>query len=192
MIARQRFLAIAVAACLAQGTAFAQTHVLIVSGLGGDRTYSTRFRRLSQDLAGALRERMGIPAADVIRLGEDSAQADPSYAGRSTRENIAAQFGGLVSRVRPGSELVLVLIGHGGGEGADSRLDIPGPDLTARDYARALAPFAAQRVAVLDLSSASGDMLAVLAAPNRVVITATKTALERNESHFAGHFVRAQ
>ena len=41
------------------------------------------------------------------------------------------------------------------------------------------------------MTSASGDMLPVVAAPNRVVITATKSSFERNESHFAEFFVDA-
>jgi len=46
-------------------------------------------------------------------------------------------------------------------------------------------------VAFVNLTSASGDMLPILSAPNRVVITATKSAFERNESHFAQFFVDA-
>ena len=182
---------VALAVSLPFAAARGQTHVLIISGLGGDKVFSARFDGLSHDLANALRQRVGIPTADIIWLGEDSTQADPSYAGRSTRENIEAQFAKVAGRARPGAQVVLVLVGHGAGDGAESRLNIPGPDLTGRDYARLVGAFAAQRVAVLDLTSASGDMLAVLSAPNRVVVTATKTALERNESHFATYFVRA-
>jgi len=189
--ARRRLALAALAACLPLAAAGAQTHVLIVSGLGGDKVFSARFNRLSHDLATALHQRVGIPAADVVWVGEDSSQADSSYAGRSTRENIEAQFARLTARTRPGSQVVLVLMGHGAGDGTESRLNIPGPDLTGRDYARLLGAFANRRVAVLDLTSASGDMLAVLSAPDRVVITATRTALERNESRFATYFVKA-
>ena len=169
----------------------AQTHVLIVSGLGGDTVYRARFAKLSRDLGAALHERVGVPLGNIVRLGEDSVRNEPSYAGRSTRQRVEAELAKLAARAERQSTVVLVLIGHGAGEGAESRLSIPGPDLTASDFARLLARLATQRVAVLNLTSASGDMLAMLSAPNRVVITATKTSLERNESHFATHFVRA-
>ena len=168
-----------------------QTYVLIVSGLGGDTVYSKRFAALSRDLTSALHDRAGIPLGNIVRLGEDSMRAEPSYAGRSTRQRVEQEFASVVARAEPRSTVVLALIGHGAGEGAESRLSIPGPDLTATDFARMLGRLTTQRVAVLDLSSASGDMLALLSAPTRVVITATKTSLERNESHFATFFVKA-
>lgn len=179
------------AAAMVPLAARAQTHVLIVSGLGGDPVYRARFAKLSRDLATALRQRVGIPAADIVWVGEDSVQADPAYAGRSTRENVELQFSKLVARAHPGSQMVIVLIGHGAGDGDASRLNIPGPDLTGADYAHMLGRVGAQRVAFLDLTSASGDMLGVLSGPNRIIVTATKTALERNESHFATYFVKA-
>ncbi|MGH8116771.1 MAG: hypothetical protein ACREPJ_05615, partial [Rhodanobacteraceae bacterium] len=74
---------------------------------------------------------------------------------------------------------------------AESKISLPGPDLTAADFERLLAPFINQRVAVLDLTSASGDALPVFSAPGRVVITATKSSYERNESHFGGYFIDA-
>jgi len=63
--------------------------------------------------------------------------------------------------------------------------------MSATDFAELLGRFRAQRTAFIDLTDASGDMLPVLSDSNRVVITATKTAFERNESVFAKFFVDA-
>ena len=100
-------------------------------------------------------------------------------------------MGRLHRRATAGDQIVIVLIGHGSGEGDETKISIPGPDLSAGDFARLLARFPTQKVAFVNLTSASGDMLPVLAAPNRVIITATKSAFERNESHFAQFFVDA-
>jgi hypothetical protein len=43
----------------------------------------------------------------------------------------------------------------------------------------------------VNASSAGGDFASVLAGPNRVIVTATKTAIERNESVFASWFAKA-
>ncbi len=169
----------------------AQTQVLIVSGLGGEPRFTQEFADLSQRLAGALHGRYGVPDSDVVWLGEAAAAKTPHFGGVSNRENIEAAMRRMAARAMPGTEFALVLIGHGSGSLAESRISLPGPDLTAADFARLLAPFAKQRVAVLDLTSASGDALPVLSAPGRIVITATKSSFERNESHFAGYFVDA-
>ena len=53
----------------------------------------------------------------------------------------------------------VVLIGHGSGQGDASRFNLPGPDLTAADFARLLAPLARQQVAFVNASSASVDFV---------------------------------
>src|SRR5262249_33195258 len=115
----------------------------------------------------------------------------PRYAGQSTKVNVERALGQLATRAGAGDQIVLVLIGHGSGDGADTKISIPGPDLSASDFARLLSRFTTQRVAFINLTSASGDMLPLLAGPNRVIITATKSSFERNESHFAQYFVDA-
>jgi hypothetical protein len=169
----------------------AQTRVLIVSGLGGEAKYSAEFSAESQSLAGALSTRFGVPAANIQWFSEDSLSKSPFFKGQSTKPNVEKAILEIAAKAEPSSQFVLVLIGHGAGEGPQSRISIPGPDLDATDFARLLAAFPTQRVAFLNLTSASGDMTPVVAAANRVVITAAKTALERNESHFAQYFVEA-
>jgi hypothetical protein len=169
----------------------AQTQVLIVSGLGGEPAYSAAFAGLSARLAGALHTRYGVPDSDIVWLGESATNKEPHYGGASTKAHVEAAMERMAARARPGSEFVLVLIGHGSGSEDQTRISLPGPDLTAADLRVLLTPLTKARVAVLDLTSASGDALAVLSAPNRVVITATKSAYERNETHFAGFFVDA-
>jgi hypothetical protein len=182
------------AACLLLAAASrlqSQTCVLIISGLGGEPKYSEAFAGLSSRLAAALHARFDIADSDIVWLGEDSASKAPRFAGQSTKVNVERAVQRFATRAQPAAQLVFVLIGHGGGEGAESRLSIPGPDLTAADFLRLFARFPAQRLAFLDLTSASGDVLGTLSGPNRVIVTATKTALERNESRFADFFVDA-
>ncbi|HVT39651.1 MAG TPA: hypothetical protein VHE78_11440 [Gemmatimonadaceae bacterium] len=169
----------------------AQTHVLIISGLGGEAQYSRLFADLSRKLVLALHERAGVPEREIVWLGEDSVSTAGQYGGISTKAHVLRVVQGLATRVRAGDQVVFILVGHGAGEGPDSRISIPGPDLSATDFAAILARFPAQRIAFVDLTSASGDMIATLSAPGRVIITATKTAFERNESHFARFFVDA-
>ena len=168
----------------------AQTRLVIVSGLGGQPKYSASFAAWSNALAEAAKTRAGLPDSMITWLGDPAGPKGTWYRGPSVRDTIEL----LMSRIaaRPVTEqVVLVLIGHGSGEDADTKISLPGPDLAARDFARILGGLGSRRVAFLNLTSASGDMAEVLAAPGRVVITATKSAFERNESLFADHFVAA-
>jgi hypothetical protein len=169
----------------------AQTHLVIISGLGGEKKYVDSFAAVSQTLADAANKRFGIPDSEILWFGEDSVSKRPHYSGQSTKANVERALTQLAARAGAGDQVVLVLIGHGSGEGEDTKISIPGPDLTAHDFSALLDKFAAQRVAFVNLTSASGDMLPILSAQNRVIITATKSAFERNESKFAQFFVDA-
>ena len=176
---------------LAPRVVAAQTHLVIVSGLGGEKRYVESFATMAQTLADAANKRLGLPDAEVMWFGEDSVSKKPFFRGQSTKANVEKAMRDLAARSKPGDQMVLVLIGHGSGEGENTKISIPGPDLSAADFSRMLGAFSAQKVAFVNLTSASGDMLPILSAPNRVVITATKSAFERNESHFAQFFVDA-
>jgi hypothetical protein len=176
---------------LASRVALSQTHLLIVSGLGGEKKYVESFATLAQSFADAASKRFGLPNEEIIWLGEDSVSKKPFFKGQSTKANVERAMHDLATRAKPGDQVMIVLIGHGSGEGENSKISIPGPDLSATDFARLLGTFSAQKVAFVNLTSASGDMLPIVSAPNRVVITATKSAFERNESRFAQFFVDA-
>jgi hypothetical protein len=169
----------------------AATHLVIISGLGGEKKYSDSFNKISSALADAALTRFGLSDSEILWFGEDSVSKAAHYKGQSTKVNIERAMGQLASRASAGDQIVVVLIGHGSGEGDETKISIPGPDLSARDFSQLLARFPTQKIAFVNLTSASGDMLPVLSAPNRVVITATKSAFERNESLFARFFVDA-
>ncbi len=183
--------ALAVAVVALPAAADAQSRALIISGLGGEPRFAERFRNLAQSLATALHARFGVSDGNIAWLGEDESFKDTHYKGQSTKAAIEREVKAIQASAKPGDQVAIFLIGHGAGNEAESRISLPGPDLTVTDLQRLLDGLSAQRVALVNLTSASGDMLPLLAAPGRVVITATKTSYERNESHFAEHFVAA-
>ena len=169
----------------------AQTRALVVTGLGAEPKYQQQFRSLGDRLTKALSTKYGIPAANIAWLGEDSTNASKMYKGRSTAQNIMREIDAMGAVAKPNEQILIVLIGHGSGQADETKFNIPGPDITVKDFNTALLRFAAQRVAFLDLTTASGDALGFMSSPNRIVITATKSAYERNESQFARFFVEA-
>jgi hypothetical protein len=170
----------------------AQTRLVVISGLAGEPKYAESFHAWSNSLVDAARSRYGLADSSIVWLAESPGKAPGRIAGRSSKEAIERTLDGLAARMRSGEQLVVVLIGHGSVQGDDgARLTLPGPDLSAADLARLLARHGSRRVAVIVAASSSGDFVPALSAPGRVVITATKSGFERNESLFGGHFVAA-
>lgn len=165
------------------------SHLLIVAGLGGEPKYSDDFHDWASALQSAAEKRCGIPRANITYLGEKPEQEKVD--GRSTRENVEQALSRTASRARPGDTVAIVLFGHGSSLSGESRFSLPGPDLSAADFARLLQPFALQRVVFVAAASASGDFVKPLQGKNRVIVTATKSGLERNESLFGEHFAQA-
>jgi len=182
--------ALAIATLLAVASAgAAESHLLIVAGLGGDPRQRDALQALA--LASAAETRLGLRHENVACLTE-SPERDPSTIdGRSTLDGVGAELGKLTARVRPGDSVFLILIGHGSFGAGEGRFNLPGPDLTPARLAEWLAPLRDQQVVVVSTASASGAFAEVLAAPGRVVVTATKSGQERNQTVFGEHFVAA-
>lgn len=182
-------LATAVAASAARVEA-QRTHVLIVSGLSGDPAFKKSFEQIVGTVTQAARVKWGVTDSSMIVLMEDSLPNALSN-GRSTRVAVGNAFTTLSTRMKPGDVFLVLLLGHGSGEGAGSKVNLPGPDATAAEYATWVSGFAKQSVVFVNAATGSGDFLSTMAAPGRVVITATRSAVERNESIFAGLFAKA-
>ncbi len=167
-----------------------RTHALLVSGLGGEPQYSQAFREQGAQFHDLAKATWRVADSSLVWLAEDPSADAARIDGPSTKESVGNAFLALSQRVSPGDLVVVLLIGHGSGEGRDSRVNLRGADPTAADYEGWLTAFAKQTVVFVNTASASGDFIEALKKPGRVVVTSTRTALERNESIFGAHFVK--
>lgn len=165
-----------------------RVHLLIATGLAGEPRFATVFHSAAAGLYDAA-GRWGVPDSSRVYLAEDPALDTTRIRGRSTREALAAELTALSRRVGPGDVVLLFLLAHGSGFGPGSRLSLPGPDASAADFVTWLAGFTKQTVVLVNAGSSSGDFVETLAAPGRIIVTATRSAVERNETLFATPFV---
>ena len=167
------------------------THILLISGLGGDAEFTESFHGWLSRFADAATEKYGVPAERIVYLGEKT-ELDPTrIRARSTAENIRAAFRDLASSMAPADELVVLMAGHGSFRDRVARFNIPGPDLTPADISGLLAGLGDRRVTFVNTASASGPFVEALSGPNRTIITATRSGQERNMTRFGLHFVDA-
>jgi hypothetical protein len=162
-----------------------------VSGVGGEPQYADAFFKQATTMIDALRTRFGVADSDIVYLAEDPARDAGRIKAASTKENVERELSALGTRSRAGDVLFVLLIGHGSGEAATTRFNVPGPDITAADFARVLDAIDGPTVAIVNAASASGGFIGTLSGPKRVVVTATKSGMERNQTRFATYFVQA-
>jgi hypothetical protein len=168
-----------------------RTHMLIVTGASGEPTFATQFHALAMGLRAVAAAKFGVPDSQVIYLAEQTTPDPRAITGRSTREGISQAFDRIAARASAGDAVLILLIGHGSGDGDVSRFNVPGQDISDADFKSQLDKLSNQLVAFVNAASASGDFVKKLSGKNRVIVTATKSGFERNETLFAGHFVGA-
>ena len=167
------------------------THVLIVAGVGGAPEYEQAFNDGAMKMADAARAGGTVPDSAITVL-TDRPERDPQrIAGRATKIEVERAIARIAKTARAGDVVYLFLIGHGSARDGHSLLNLPGPDMSAADFARALKPLSAQRVAIVNTASSSAEFIPMLSAKNRAIITATSSVMERNETRFARHFIAA-
>jgi hypothetical protein len=155
------------------GWASDEASVFIVVGAAGGSDYAPAFSKWAANWQQACE----TAGARAHTIGLDD-QAEKSLEHLRTALNAEPKDGD--------AELWLVLVGHG----ADDKFNLAGDDLAASELAALLKPFQRPLI-LLNSFSASGSFLAPLAAPGRIVITATKSGSERNYSRFGRYLSEA-
>ena len=151
--------------------------MIVAVGASGEAEYATAFEKNAAQWKQA--GEVGGAAVRMIGLDEHAAQS---------LEQIRAA---LRDEPKDGAtELWIVLLGHGNADGKDAKFNLTGDDLSAAEFAELLAPFHRPLV-LIHCFSASGAFIAPLAAPGRVVVSATKAGSERNYSRFGKFFSEA-
>jgi len=158
-----------------------QTHLLVVTGVPGDEDHEKKFEKWAASFVDAAKKKESLPEANITSLSGPAA----------TRDGIDKAVTAIAARAKPNDNVIVLLIGHGSFNGQVGAFNIMGPDLTAADWAKLMGKLASQQVAFVNTSSSSGAFLQPMAAPRRVVITATKTGGERLDTLFPEFFVEA-
>jgi hypothetical protein len=175
-------IALACALCARPTLAFAQqTHLVVITGVPGDEEHAKLFAKWAEAFIDAAKKKENVPESNITYLSDR----------RATRQGVEKAVADLAARAKPNDGVVVLLIGHGSFNGTTAAFNLPGPDLTADEWARLMGKLSAQRVAFINTTSSSGAFLQPMTAPGRVVVTATKTGGERNETQFPEFFVAA-
>ena len=184
-----------------------QSHLVVISGLGGFDEFDRLFQQQATTLINSAHEQLGLAKEQIIYLAEPYRVIDrdneedvetpviPATAAPN-KENITRAFHTLAEQVSSADEIFIFLLGHGSvqerGPGQiDAYFNIPGPDISAKDFTQLLAPFTEQKIIFINTSSASGEFIKTLSAPNRVIVTATASGTERYYARFGEFFIAA-
>jgi hypothetical protein len=160
----------------------ARDEVLVIIGAPGEDTFAPGFAAAAKNWQTAC-ERAKV-ACTVIGLDEKKdAEAAPT-----DKDRIQAWIKNL--DLNSAANAWIAYIGHGTFDGKDARMNLRGPDLLPAEMAAWLKPLK-RPVIFIDGGSASYPFMTALYAPNRIIISATRSGAEINYCRFGEYFAAA-
>jgi hypothetical protein len=164
---------------------------ILVAGISGDPALQEVFLKEIVRLRTILEEQLSFDRQRVIALFDDPAKAPDAIQFKSTRENLEKVGKDLAGRVGKDDLVFVFLLGHGSADGKSYKLNLVGRDPTADELAGMLYRIPAQRFVVVNTTTCSGASVDALSQPGKIIVTATKSGSEKNQTHMGGFFIEA-
>jgi hypothetical protein len=185
-------------------SSYATAYHTIVCGSGGDETFSIRFNEWGDRLYATLTSRVQRGEERVQLLKSESPkeagekidheiasdQSSPEVHSATSLESIRELFSVHAENITNDDELFLYIIGHGSYIKRQSKLNIPGPDLTGVELATLLDAIPAKRIIVVNAMSRGAVFVNLLSGENRIICSATKSVEEANAPEFMEYFIQ--
>ncbi len=160
--------------------------IALVIGAPGEPAYAENFSAAARAWQSAA-DRAGA-AITTIGLSPESEAAPDDRTQLQTWLAARTQTSDTPSPAT--APLWIVYIGHGTHDARETRLNLRGPDVTARDLATWLAPLTRPLVFIHG-GSAGAPFINALSGPDRIIISATRSGSELNYARFGERFAEA-
>ena len=157
---------------LISATAYASGTLIVVTGAAGETEFGESFARQST----AWKEAGTSGGLRLVEIGSGPEKKEVTDFETLRAAVTAEKANGMHA-------LWIVLNGHGTWDGKNARFNLRGPDVSADDLSAWLKPMKRPCI-IINTSSASAPFITSLAAPGRIVITATRSGNELNFARF--------
>jgi hypothetical protein len=162
-------------------------HALIVVGLAGDEDREKLFAETVGQWRNWLTDSLGFDSAEVRVLYGRTAQNGLSD-GPATRAVIEKEAVLLKKSLRPDNRLWVFFLGHANFDGEHAWFHLPGPDLREDELGKLFRGISCNEQVFWLTGSESGRFLKGLSAKGRMVIAATRSSNEDNETEYPAAF----
>lgn len=166
-------------------------HALIMCGHPGDSGHVKSFADTVRKLGDGLAKTIGIPKErQHILFGSDRPKDLPGASGPATREAVTEKVAEVRKLIGAADGLWVICLGHAHHDGRQAWWNLPGPDISAAQFGKLFADVACREQVFIMTTSLSGYFVAPLARRDRVVIAATESDAETNETTFPAVFAQ--
>jgi hypothetical protein len=180
-----RALLVCIAVFLIPALAAAESSALILSSVPGVPEYGEKYAKWAQDTRKALIDKFGFTPERIIMLSDK----------QTAKAEVEKAFAQLKTQLKTNDTFFLFFIGHGSygdtAQGVQYKFHSPSPQMTGADFNKLLSTLTVSRTVIVNSTNASGGSIEALGGRNRLIITATKSGGEGNETRFHEYFLAA-
>ena len=154
-------------------TTFAADYVLILGGVGGEKSYYDQFWSATSRFHQLLTEQYGFDADQITFLFEDAGTLPGLVTGEAKREPVLAAFADLAEIVQPTDRFILFMIGHASRGSSGVKFNLSGRDISQAEYTEGINKISAEQQLLIFGFPYSARMVQDVSNTGRIIITSS-------------------
>ena len=154
-------------------TIFAADYVLILGGVGGEKSYYDQFWSATSRFHQLLTDQYGYPSEQIYFHFEDTGIIPGLVTGEAKHEPVLATFAELAEKVQPTDRFVLFMIGHASKASSGVKFNLPGRDVTQAEYVESINKIRAEQQLLVFGFPYSARIVQGISKPGRIIITSS-------------------
>ncbi len=170
---RRIIIAILAVFLLVSTTTFATDYVLILGGVGGEKSYYDQFWSATSRFHQLLTQQYGFAPDQITFLFEDEGTLPGLVTGQAKREPVLETFSQLAEKVQPTDRFVLFMIGHASRTSSGVKFNLPGRDISQAEYTDSINSIRAEQQLLVFGFPYSARIVQGISASGRIIITSS-------------------
>jgi len=172
---RRIIIAVLVVLLSVSTTVFAADYVLILGGVGGEKSYYDKFWSATSRFHQLLTQQYGYPSEQITFLFEDEGVSPGLVTGEARRDRVLEAFAVLAEVVEPTDRFILLMIGHASRTSSGVTFNLKGRDISQQEYTDSINNIRAEQQLIVLGFPYSARMVQGISGSGRIIITSSST-----------------
>ncbi len=172
---RRIIIAILVVLLSVSTTTFAADYVLILGGVGGEKSYYDKFWSATSRFHQLLTQQYGYPSEQITFLFEDDGITPGLVTGEAKREPVLEALAVLAEVVEPTDRFILLMIGHASRTSSGVKFNLQGRDISQKEYTDSINNIRAEQQLIVLGFPYSARWVPGISASGRTIITSSSS-----------------
>ncbi len=154
-------------------TGFPADYVMLIGGVGGEKSFYDDFWSATSRLHKLLIEEYSYSHQQITFLFEDEGDASGIVDAQAKRETILAAFNQLAEKIQTTDRFILFMIGHAARSAQGVKFNLPGRDISEAEYAHSINRIPTKNKVLIFGFPYSAKFVPNVTAPGTVIITSS-------------------